>query len=74
MPTHIEIQKTVRAISLNHHAQHHHAQHSHPPFMQLVDVGDKPRELIGSSQWIGAVEISYCLDRLYGVCDKDVHK
>ena len=33
----------------------------------LVSMGDKPATFIGSSQWIGAFEISLCLDELYQV-------
>jgi hypothetical protein len=33
----------------------------------LVEMGDKPKEFIGSSQWIGAIEISMLLNELYGV-------
>ena len=34
----------------------------------LVSLGDKPPSFVGSSKWIGAFEISLCLDELYGVC------
>jgi len=33
----------------------------------LVSMGDKPPTFLGSSQWIGAFEISLCLDERYGV-------
>lgn len=33
----------------------------------LVKIGDKPKEFVGSSQWIGAIELSYILDELLGV-------
>eukprot|EP00850_Spirogloea_muscicola_P002976 SM000011S19154 [mRNA] locus=s11:1166090:1170192:- [translate_table: standard] len=33
----------------------------------LVDLGDKPPSFVGSSQWIGAIELSYVLDQLLGV-------
>ncbi len=33
----------------------------------LVEIGDKPKEFYGSSQWIGAIEISMCLNELYDV-------
>ena len=32
----------------------------------LVDIGDKPESFVGSSSWIGAVELSYVLDERYG--------
>jgi len=36
----------------------------------LVEMGDKPINFIGSSNWIGAIEISMLLNQLYGIeCD-----
>jgi hypothetical protein len=32
----------------------------------LVKIGDKPASFLGSSEWIGALEVSYVLDELYG--------
>jgi hypothetical protein len=32
-----------------------------------VDVGDKEPKFVGSRQWIGSMEVSYCLDHLIGV-------
>jgi len=39
----------------------------------LVDMGDKPRSFIGSSQWIGAIEISMCLRELFGISSNIMH-
>ena len=36
----------------------------------LVDIGDKPRTFIGSRQWIGSTEISYCLESMLGVTSR----
>lgn len=36
----------------------------------LVDIGDKDPSLIGSREWIGAIELSYVLDKLLGVTCK----
>ena len=36
----------------------------------LVKIGDKPKEFHGSCSWIGAVELSYVLDELYGISSK----
>lgn len=33
----------------------------------LVDLGDKNKSFIGSSNWIGAIEISMCLNQMYNV-------
>lgn len=33
----------------------------------LVSLGDKPPNFVGSSNWIGAIEISMCLQNLYDV-------
>ncbi|VDL61079.1 unnamed protein product [Hymenolepis diminuta] len=33
----------------------------------LVKVGDKPSKFIGSRQWIGSLEVSFCISELYGV-------
>ncbi len=34
----------------------------------LVDMKDKQSSFVGSREWIGAIEIQMCLDKLYGVC------
>jgi Ufm1-specific protease 2 len=34
----------------------------------LVDIGDREKNFLHSKQWIGAIEISYCLNTLYSVC------
>ena len=36
----------------------------------LVDIGDKPEAFLGSTEWIGAVELAYVLDERYGVSCK----
>lgn len=36
----------------------------------LVDMGDKDKSFIGSKQWIGAIEISFCLDFMYNIQSK----
>eukprot|EP01097_Dermamoeba_algensis_P010934 TRINITY_DN8306_c0_g1_i1.p1 TRINITY_DN8306_c0_g1~~TRINITY_DN8306_c0_g1_i1.p1 ORF type:complete len:176 (+),score=28.32 TRINITY_DN8306_c0_g1_i1:261-788(+) len=36
----------------------------------LVQMHDKPNSFIGSRQWIGAFEISLCLDHFFGVTSK----
>ena len=33
----------------------------------LVEIGDKDPCFIGSREWIGAIELSYVLDKLLGV-------
>ncbi len=33
----------------------------------LVDMGDKSKEFIGSSKWIGSMEISFCLSQMLNV-------
>lgn len=33
----------------------------------LVDIGDKDPAFIGSREWIGAIELSFVLDKLLGV-------
>lgn len=33
----------------------------------LAEIGDKPLSFVGSHNWIGAVEISLCLQQMYGV-------
>ncbi|XP_061189236.1 ufm1-specific protease 2-like isoform X2 [Saccostrea echinata] len=38
----------------------------------LVDVGDKEPKFVGSRQWIGSMEVSYCLDHLIGVTSRIV--
>ncbi|GAA51752.1 Ufm1-specific protease 2 [Clonorchis sinensis] len=36
----------------------------------LVRVGDKPKQFVGSRQWIGSMEVSFCLEELYGVTSR----
>ncbi|CAI5501529.1 unnamed protein product [Closterium sp. Naga37s-1] len=36
----------------------------------LVEIGDKEAAFVGSSQWIGAIELSFILDHLLGVTCK----
>lgn len=33
----------------------------------LVDIQDKPPNFIGSRQWIGSTEVSFCLETMLGV-------
>jgi hypothetical protein len=33
----------------------------------LVEIGDKEASFIGSQEWIGAIELSFVLDKLLGV-------
>lgn len=35
----------------------------------LVDIGDKEPYFVGSREWIGAIELSFVLDKLLGVID-----
>ncbi|GAB4860536.1 hypothetical protein Ancab_035697 [Ancistrocladus abbreviatus] len=39
----------------------------------LVDIGDKDSSFIGSREWIGAIELSYVLDKLLGVTCKIIN-
>ena len=36
----------------------------------LVKLGDKDKSFIGSTKWIGAIELSYILDDYLGVTSK----
>ena len=36
-------------------------------------MGDKEKSFIGSNEWIGSMEVSYCLDYLFGVTSKTLH-
>ncbi|KRZ55788.1 Ufm1-specific protease 2 [Trichinella nativa] len=33
----------------------------------LADIGDKPKSFVGTKQWIGSMELSYCIDHLLGI-------
>ncbi|VEL19374.1 unnamed protein product [Protopolystoma xenopodis] len=33
----------------------------------LVRIGDKPASFAGSKQWIGSLEVSFCIQELYGI-------
>lgn len=39
----------------------------------LVAIGDKEKNFVGSKEWIGSLEVSYCLDHIYGVTSKTLH-
>lgn len=39
----------------------------------LAKLGDKPDSFVNSKQWIGAIEISLCLDHLLGVTSNIMH-
>lgn len=39
----------------------------------LVNIEDKPANFIGSRQWIGSTEVSFCLDTMLGVQCKILH-
>lgn len=39
----------------------------------LVAMGDKEPSFIDSKEWIGSIEVSYCMDSLYGVTSKTLH-
>ncbi|KAK9278466.1 hypothetical protein L1049_028031 [Liquidambar formosana] len=39
----------------------------------LVDIGDKDPSFIGSREWIGAIELSFVLDKLLGVSCKVIN-
>ncbi|XP_064481423.1 ufm1-specific protease 2-like [Ornithodoros turicata] len=44
---------------------------SHREIQQaLVNIGDKPSSFVGSKQWIGSMEVGYCLNNLLGVESK----
>lgn len=34
----------------------------------LVNVGDKKQCFVGSREWIGSLEVAYCIDYFYQVC------
>ncbi|KAI1726388.1 peptidase family c78 domain-containing protein [Ditylenchus destructor] len=36
----------------------------------LVDIGDKPASFAGSRQWIGSLELSFCLETMMGVSSR----
>lgn len=36
-------------------------------FQTLVDLGDKPKEIVGSKTWIGSIEVGMVLEKLLGV-------
>jgi hypothetical protein len=41
---------------------------SHREIQQcLVDIGDKPPSFVGSCQWIGSTEVSFCLESMLDI-------
>ncbi|KAL2515405.1 putative Ufm1-specific protease [Forsythia ovata] len=56
--------------------QHYTSVHvpSHREIQQsLVEIGDKDPSFIGSREWIGAIELSFVLDKLLGVSCKVIN-
>ena len=44
---------------------------SHREIQQcLVNIGDKPSSFVGSCQWIGSTEVSFCLETMLGVTSR----
>lgn len=44
---------------------------SHKEIQQcLVDIGDKPANFVGSRQWIGSMEVSFCLETMLNVTSR----
>lgn len=44
---------------------------SHKEIQQcLVDIGDKPASFVGSRQWIGSMEVSFCLETMLNVTSR----
>ncbi|GKU93216.1 hypothetical protein SLEP1_g6824 [Rubroshorea leprosula] len=41
--------------------------------LTLVDIGDKDHSFIGSREWIGAIELSFVLDKLLGISSKVIN-
>jgi len=39
----------------------------------LVKIGDKPASFVGSSEWIGAMEVSFILKKILGIESKILH-
>ena len=39
----------------------------------LVKIGDKEENFVGSREWIGSMEVSYCLDELFNVTSKTLY-
>ncbi|XP_069680582.1 ufm1-specific protease 2 isoform X2 [Periplaneta americana] len=36
----------------------------------LVNIGDKPSSFVGSCQWIGSTEVSFCLESMLGITSR----
>lgn len=36
----------------------------------LVSIGDKPSSFVGSKEWIGSTEVSFCLETMLGVTSR----
>jgi len=48
-----------------------HPVPSHREIQQcLVNIGDKPSSFVGSCQWIGSTEVSFCLETMLGVTSR----
>ena len=44
---------------------------SHRDIQQcLVNIGDKPSSFVGSTQWIGSTEVSFCLETMLGITSR----
>ncbi|KAK1295125.1 putative Ufm1-specific protease [Acorus calamus] len=58
------ISQVVECILISHATDFREIQQA------LVDIGDKEAPFVGSREWIGAIELSFVLDKLLGVTCK----
>ena len=66
VPTHREIQQvTIWFIFIT--ILFSHNVNNGNILKALVDMGDKSKEFVGSSKWIGSMEISFCLNQMLNV-------
>ncbi|TYJ99214.1 putative Ufm1-specific protease [Cucumis melo var. makuwa] len=71
------LQTIISWFRLQHYTSIDVPSHSSPIFREiqeaLVEIGDKDDSFIGSREWIGAIELSFVLDKLLGVSCKIIN-
>ena len=68
VPTHREIQQVMLILqNKDSFKQYFFLLKTLYTIKALVDLGDKPSSFVGSSKWIGSMEISFCLNHFLGV-------
>jgi len=67
VPSHAQIQQVIIGLLYLTSCFRHWFTVFNIVFQALVDIGDREAHFVGSRQWIGSLELSYCLSQLFNV-------